>query len=238
VQAGIVRCLELLEREVSNLVEEAGVSAPLGGLQAMAGDFDEAARLLGRTRTVYTELGLGPSLLFTYGPFEARVARLRGDLEEAAAAYLRTCDRLLAEQRGFHLATLAAELADVLHELGRVLEAEEWCAIAERHSRTSDVGAQVTARIPRARLLADAGRLDEAEAVIREATVLAADTDELNLRAAVHLAHADVLIAADRRDEAAAQVVEAANDYHAKGNAAAADRLNRARRGGKLTIRR
>jgi DNA-binding SARP family transcriptional activator/tetratricopeptide (TPR) repeat protein len=229
VQAGIARCLTLLERDVSNLVEEASVSAPLGALHAMAGNFDEAERLLGRTRTVYTELGLGPSLLRTYSPFEARVARLRGDLDEAAAVYRRTCEQLVTAQGGFHLATLAAELADVLHELGRPVEAEEWCAVAERHARSYDVSAQVSTRIPRARLLADSGRLEESEAVVREATALVDGTDELNLQAAVHVAHADVLIARGRRDEAMAELVAAANDYEVKGNTAAADRLNRLR---------
>jgi hypothetical protein len=133
----------------------------------------------------------------------------------------------VATRGGFHLVTQAAELADLLLELGRSSEAEEWCAVAEQHARTDDLQGQVSVRLPRARLLASAGELDAAEGVARDAVGLAEGTDELNLRASTHLALADILEWADRLEEAAEEVAAAAALYGEKGNAAAADRLGR-----------
>jgi tetratricopeptide (TPR) repeat protein len=227
VPVAIVRCTELLEQEVADLIGEANVSAHLGGLQAMAGDFRTAETLLNRARSIYTELGRAPSLTLTSAPIEARVAWLKGDVERAASIYLKNCEELVATRGGFHLVTQAAELADLLLELGRSSEAEEWCAVAEQHARTDDLQGQVSVRLPRARLLASAGELDAAEGVARDAVGLAEGTDELNLRASTHLALADILEWADRLEEAAEEVAAAAALYGEKGNAAAADRLGR-----------
>jgi DNA-binding SARP family transcriptional activator/tetratricopeptide (TPR) repeat protein len=226
VKAGIARCTELLEREVVDLVAEANVSAPLGGLYAMAGDFAESSRLLERARSIYLELGLTPALLRSWAPTEARAAFLRRDTERAAVLYSDICEELTAARGGFHLATQAAEYANVLLELGRAEEAEAWCATAERHARADDLNGRIAALLPRARLLVLEGRLEDAESVAREAVRLADATDELNLRAAAHLALADVLrpVGGDQVDAATASAVAL---YRQKGNAAAVDRLDR-----------
>jgi hypothetical protein len=97
------------------------VSAHLGGLQAMAGDFRTAETLLKRARSIYTELGRAPSLTLTSAPIEARVACLKGDVERAASIYLKNCEELVATRGGFHLVTQAAELADLLQAHGGLL---------------------------------------------------------------------------------------------------------------------
>ncbi len=229
VPDAIARCVRLLEDRVDDLGGEASVSAHLGGLHSMAGDFDEAARLLEHARHIYTELGRTPSLLRTCAPIEARAAWLRNDLESAAEIFARSCEQLLAVHGGFHLATQAAELAEVLYELGRIDDANAWCEIAERHARGDDRGGQVSVRIPRARLLALSGATDEAERLARESVALADQTDELNLRAAARLALADVLESANRAPDADIEIAAAAASYAAKSNAAATARINRRR---------
>jgi DNA-binding SARP family transcriptional activator len=229
VDVAIRRCEMLLEEGHGDLAAEASVSAYLGGLHGMAGRFGDAEALLRSARHTYTELGRGPSLLRTCGPVEARVAMLSGDLESAATIYLDTCTQLKAQGGAFHLATFAGELAIVLVELDRSSEAEEWCAEAERCARTDDVEAQASARVPRSRLLARQGRTGDAETVAREAAAIAEETDELNLRAAVRLALADVLDADGRSDEASVERALARSAYEAKGNVAAVRRLERGR---------
>ena len=142
VEVAIRRCERLLEEGLDDLAGEASVSAHLGGLYGMACRTADAEALLRRARTTYTELGRGPSLLRTCAPIEARVAALSGDLESAAAIYLDACTQLKLGGGRFHLATLAAELADLLLELDRSAEAEEWCIEAERCARSDDVEGQ------------------------------------------------------------------------------------------------
>jgi DNA-binding SARP family transcriptional activator len=226
VPEAIARCRALIEGEHEDLSSEANLNAHLGGLEAMACDFDRAARSLARARAILSDLGRTTSLLVTCGPIEARVARLHGDLDEAARSYRTTCEALVASGGGFHLATQAAELADVLCELGRFEEAEEWASVAERNARASDRQGFTSMLIARSQLLAGTGDLDEAESRARAAIDLAELTDELNLRAHAHRSLARIL---DRRGtaEAAEELASAAAEYDEKGNAAAASNLRR-----------
>jgi DNA-binding SARP family transcriptional activator len=229
VPTAIEQCTALRDDAVDDLAGEASVSAHLGGLHAMAARFDDASRLLSRAREIYTDLGFVPSLLLTCAPLEARAARLRDDLEGAAATLTDSCRQLVGAHRGFHLTTQAAELADVLCELGQLDGAEEWCGVAERHARADDFSGGVSVGIARARLLARTGATHEATVLAREAISLADRTDELNLRAAARVALADVLDLAERRAEASVELAAAAALYEAKGNAAATARLSRKR---------
>jgi DNA-binding SARP family transcriptional activator len=226
VPSAVEQCRSLRDAAVDDLAAEASVSAHLGGLYAMAGRFAEAAQLLSRAREIYSDLGLTPSLLLTCAPIEARVARLRDDLELAAETLTHSCRQLLGGHGGFHLATQAAELADVLCELERPDGAEEWCSVAEQHARADDLSGGVSVAIARTRLLARTGSTHEAVALGREAVSLADRTDELNLRAAARVALGDVL---ELSAEASAQFAAAVALYEAKGNAAATARLNRRR---------
>jgi hypothetical protein len=226
VASAVAQCISLRDEAVDDLAGEASVSAHLGGLHAMAGRFADASRLLSRARAIYSDLGMTPSLLLTCAPIEARAARLRDDLELAAETLTDSCRQLLGGHGGFHLATQAAELADVLCELDRLDGAEEWCSVAERHARADDLSGGVSVAIARTRLLARAGSTHEAVTLGREAVALADRTDELNLRAAARVALGDVL---ELAAEASAQFAVAAALYEEKGNAAATARLSRRR---------
>jgi DNA-binding SARP family transcriptional activator len=216
----IERCRELLEFEVADLVSEASVFTHLGGLHAMTCEFEDAARCLDRARELYEELGRRQSLLSVWAPVAARVARLHGDLDAAVRTYVETCEELAAAKAGFHLATEAAELADLLCGLGRYDEAQPWTALAEQHARRGDREGTAWTQIARAQLLAQAGS-EGAVDLARAAVALAAQTDELNLRAAARLALAAVLESRgdDGADDERARAVA---EYEAKGNVAAA----------------
>src|SRR5690349_18224980 len=149
--------------------------------------------------------------------------------------YVDTCRQLKAGGGIFHLATLAAELADLLVELGRIADAQEWCAEAERSIRSDDVEGQACARVPRCKLLAIGGRTSEAEVLAREAAAIADETDELNLRAVVHAALAELLEADGRAEEASAEFGLARATYETKGNVAAVRRLDHRRTAASLT---
>jgi hypothetical protein len=106
---------------------------------------------------------------------------------------------LSAEDDSFYVATQAAELAQVLFELGAADEAVTWLARAERSLQEDDLTGRIAIGIARVCIHGD----DAAQVV-----ALAGQTDNLNVQAEAHLAAGDA---------AAAQAL-----YLAKGNAAAA----------------
>jgi tetratricopeptide (TPR) repeat protein len=223
VVEAIDRCRALLEFDVADLASEASVYAHLGGLHAMRRAFDDADACLERSRSIYVDLGRRPSLLTTWAPISARAAKLRGEPESAVDIYVATCEELVAMDAGFHLTTQAAELADLLCELGRFDEAETWAALAEQHARSADREGTAWTLIARGQLLAQRGD-DDAEDRARAAVALADETDELNLRGTARLALAKVL---ERRGAsgAAEERSRAASEYEAKGNVAVAQSI-------------
>jgi hypothetical protein len=90
-----------------------------------------------------------------------------------------------------------------------------------------DVLAGVAWGAARAKALARARRVEEAERLARETVALADETDALNMRADVRLALAAVLREGERHDAAASAVSEALALYRAKGNVVAAARTER-----------
>jgi DNA-binding SARP family transcriptional activator len=199
VDAAITRCRTLLVDHVDDVAGEAGVSAHLGGLVAMTGAWDEATALLERARSLYGELGRWTSINRTCAPIEARVARLRGDLEAAEAILRENCDALTAEGAAFHLATQAAQLADVLLDLGAADDARTWLALAERSLQDDDLAGRVEIGIARARLTGEGAA---------DVVALAEQTENLDTQARALLAAGDVAAATER--------------YRRKGNAVAA----------------
>jgi tetratricopeptide (TPR) repeat protein len=173
-----------------------------------------------RRRSLYVELGRKPALRRTCNPIEAEIARLAGDLDHAARLLEGSCEQLLEAGDTFHVATQAAELADILFELGRVDAARAWSARAAEHRQPRDVEATIL-------VLRSRGRLERDPEPAHEAVRLAGETDALNLHATTYVALADVLSRRRRRAEAA-RALEAARDlYGQKENAAAVAGLQR-----------
>jgi hypothetical protein len=218
VPEAIARCEKLLGLRTADLAAEASVSAQLAHLHAMAADFDLASSLLERTTGIYSDLGLTQSLLLTGRITEARIARLADELERAAELYTATCESLIGAQRGFHLATQAAELAEVLAELGRWNEAARWSETAEAHARAADRAGHVAALAARALVLAHDGDPSAAD-FASNAVTLAAETDVPDLRASAYLATAVTL------DDPEPALAAALDEYERKQNVAAAARV-------------
>ena len=222
VADGVRRCAELLDRDVTDRAGEAYVRVWQAGLSALAGQYDEARRAVENTARVLEELGQPVSAANTCGAIAALTERLAGDLEGAESILRASCQ--LFEQRGewAYLATHAAELADALYERGRFDEAADWTRTAERHAADDDLGAQFTWRSVRAKVVAQAGDLEEADELVRSALELVDRTDALNQRANVRLDLAHVLQLAKQTEAAAAVASEAADMYERKGNVVSA----------------
>jgi tetratricopeptide (TPR) repeat protein len=172
--------------------------------------------------SVLEELGQPISAANTCGTIAALTERLARDLDAAENVLRANCE--LFEQRGewAYLATQAADLADVLYERGRFDEAAGWTRTAERHAAPDDLGAQFTWRSVRAKVVAQAGELDEADELARRAIELVDRTDALNQRANVRLDRARVLQLGKQADAAAAVASDAAEMYEQKGNVVSA----------------
>jgi tetratricopeptide (TPR) repeat protein len=210
VDEGMMRCRELYEGEHPLLVRATAARA-LGGLRAMAGAFDEARALLERDRAILDDLGLAVVASHA-AEVGAMVELLAGDAA-AAERVLRPAYEHMTEVGDVAAPTFAAILARAVAQLGRDDEALALSDASRAAAPEEDLTTQVQWRGPRAVVLARQGRAAEAEALAREAVVLADRTDFLNLRAD---AYAD--LAAVAGDTAAAAHASAL--YEQKGNVA------------------
>jgi tetratricopeptide (TPR) repeat protein len=189
----------------------------LAAVQAMAGQAEAAKESVQRVLALAGDMG------------ENRVAALAREF--AAAALALTGDPAAAEQqlrRGIRVlerqgesgmrSNLAADLAHVLHRLGRPEEALQVALASRAMAAHDDLFAQVRWRGAAARALAADGRVAEAERLAGEAVDIAAPTDMLTMRGDALLDLAAVAAAAARPDHARRAARAALELYRAKGN--------------------
>jgi len=119
-------------------------------------------------------------------------------------------------------------LARTLRASGRGAEAEEFVRHVELTASEDDIWSQILSRLTRTGLLADAGRLADAERVARDAEAIVAATDLLDLHGEVLLELADVLWRDNRERERRECVEQALELFERKGNLVAADRARAA----------
>jgi tetratricopeptide (TPR) repeat protein len=220
----IGRCEVILARASEDVHLEAAVGALLAPLLAMQERFDEARALAQEATGRLAELGtLGwlASARAHVGQVELLAGRA-GDAERELRLAHETFDGIGDR---VNAAAAAALLAEALAAQGRDAEAESWTELPDEAVVAGDVLAQVTWGTARAKALARAGRVDEAERLAHEIAAIADDTDALNMRGDATLALATVLRSAGRDDEAAAAAVDALTLYGAKGNLAAVARV-------------
>ena len=219
VDEAIRRCEQILVGADGRLIEATSL-ASLASLRAMQGRLDEARRLIMGAKAIYHDLGVDP--LADLAAFDsAFVETLAGDFASAERELRFGLDfsQRRNEWNTFSLAT--ALLAHVLCEMGRYEEAEELTRKSEQAAAT-DVWSQIPWRTARAKVLAHRGEIDEAEALAREAVMLAAQTDVLNLHGDALLDLGRVLRLSARTAEAAEVTDSAARLYDQKGNVVAA----------------
>ena len=225
---GLVLIEEIRTRVDGNRRLDVAVLNGLARLQSMRGDFVGARAALQRS----TSLLEGGSEVTSYShvAMAAGMIELLADDAVAAERELRpACERLEAMGELGYLASAAPQLLEALYRQGRFDEAlvlsERWRA--DRLTAAEDLDAQVGWRAMRAKLLAHAGHLAEAEALAREADALCAGTEDLELRARALADLADVLRLAGRPHESRVALEEAGRLHERKGNLPAAERIRR-----------
>ena len=224
VTEAMARAEALLERAQSSRVVQSTALVCLAGLQALAGDFEEARRLLAQGRAISDELG--------FKVWVAGFSLIAGDIEmladdpAAAERELRRGSEALGamRERGL-LATVAAELASAVCAQGRYEEAERLTRVTEELARPLDVAAQISWHIVRATSLAGRGELESAEALARDAVRAVEQTDDLNRQGRVLVALAEIVRSAGREADAVSLLERALELFERKGNVVAADKL-------------
>jgi class 3 adenylate cyclase/tetratricopeptide (TPR) repeat protein len=224
---GIRRCQELLEQAAGNRRSELTALQSMAGLQAMAAQPEAAAATVARALALAGELGENRGAALAR-EFAAAALALAGELA-AAEQQLRQGIRVLERQGESGMrSNLSADLAHVLHRLGRPDEALQVALASRAIAAHDDLFAQVRWRGAAARSLAAQGRVAEAERLAAEAVEIATPTDMLTMRADALLDQAAVAAAAGRPDDAARAVQAALALYQAKGNQAGAARAQAA----------
>jgi tetratricopeptide (TPR) repeat protein len=117
-----------------------------------------------------------------------------------------------------HLSSSAPEMGDAVYSQGRYEEALRISEFCESISIEGDVDAECRWRQLRAKILARQGRMEEAEALAKDAVRLAEETDYLLLRAHALRSLAEVLRLGDRTAEAADALRAALELERRKGN--------------------
>jgi class 3 adenylate cyclase/tetratricopeptide (TPR) repeat protein len=217
LEDALARCDEVLSQAAGDRRLEARVALHRAVLESWRGRFDVARALVAAARSSFDDLGLVGDL--------ALASLLAGDVEltaddpEAAESELRPA--LDAGQADVE-AGLAAALGDSLYRQGCLDEAQVLADRAERAA--AHVAERVRARGLRAKLLARAGEVAEAEAAAREALEMAEGSDYLQMRADALMDFGEVLRIAHRPDDSAESVAAALRLYEEKGSTASAAR--------------
>jgi class 3 adenylate cyclase/tetratricopeptide (TPR) repeat protein len=217
---------EIVSRAEGNRATEVIVLVRRACLVAMRGRIDVARDLISQAKEVGEEYGL-EVLLGSPAVAEGFVELLAGDASAAERVLRPACERLERIGELGALSSAAPPLAEAVFMQGRDEEAlqmtERWHP--DRLTVPEDADAHIEWRRVRAKILARAGRIEEAERLTREATEIAAGTDYLNLRADALADLAEVLSLSGKPEESAAAVQEATRLYEQKGNLAAIARL-------------
>jgi class 3 adenylate cyclase len=227
VADGIRRCRALLAQAGGNRRAEVAALQSLAGLQAMAGEAATATATADRAVARAEDLGANRQAALAR-EFAAAAAMLAGD-PAAAERHLRWGIRVVERQGDTGMrSNLTADLAHVLHELGRGEEALRQAMASQGLAARDDLFAQVRWRSAAAKSLAGEGRLEEAAPLAEEAVRIAGPTDMLTMRGDALLDQATVALAAGRDGDGAAAAHAALELYLAKGNRPGAARARAA----------
>jgi tetratricopeptide (TPR) repeat protein len=221
VEEAIRRCEEFRELVSASPIATASTLNPLAVLHAMKGEFEVAQQLLDEAGELLRELGgIGSGV----SHLEAFVRLLAGEPALAEPRLRADVETLTAMNADATLATTTALLAQAVYAQGRTEEAGELCRETERRAAAEDTMTQVIWRGVQAKVLAEAGHCEQAEALAREAVALAEPSDLLLHRGDAMLDLAEVLRMCDRAEAADGAARTAFELYELKGNAAAAAR--------------
>jgi class 3 adenylate cyclase len=222
VDEAIELCLEIRDQVRSSPVAVAETLHPLAVLHAMRGEFDAARSLVREGNAIIDELGRIYSAGLSH--HEAFVEML-ADQPEVAEERLRRAYQTLQEMgEKTLLASTAAYLAQAIYAQGRPEEASHFCQMSREVAAVEDLSAQVVGRGALAKIFAQQGRGDEAEALAHEAVELAAKTDLLTHRGEAFLDLAEVLQLNGQPAEAETALRAGLELYERKGDLVSAER--------------
>jgi tetratricopeptide (TPR) repeat protein len=122
------------------------------------------------------------------------------------------------------LSGAAGSMALTLYALDQLDEADDWAVRAADLGASDDVSNGMLWRRIRAKVRARRGDLAEAERLAREAVAMGENTESPNEQGDANADLAEVLLLADRRDEAVAAFETAIERYEKKGNIVSARR--------------
>jgi DNA-binding SARP family transcriptional activator len=228
VNEGLARANELLTEDIG-LLGEANVRVWTAGLEALRGRFDDGRRLVARAREIYESLGLTLGSAQTCGHVGGTLELLAGDYEAAERVFHASCETFERHEQWASLATRAAELAEALYAQRALADAEHWANVARQHTGEGDISAQFLWRAVLAKVLAQQGAVDDAQALAREAVDFAERTDAVNQRGYVWFSLAEVLQIAGASEEASTSAASAADLFTQKGNVVSSARANELR---------
>lgn len=223
------------DRELQSL--EAFALTLLARIAVLQGEIVEAQRFLAQSKLVVPLNPRRYSGLRREAPVAELLTRAAVTLSEAlvelGAGDLPAAEKILAESyaalehegKNVPRANVAAMLARVLLlQGGRDREATEYVEECRRLALDDQVDVQIKWRSAQARLLARAGRLDEAERLADEAVTMAERSEQPSTQAEALLDKAEVLSTVGKAAAAAEAARRAAELYEAKGSAVSATR--------------
>ena len=235
VDEALRRCEELRTEVAGDRKAEAIIRLVSGLLHAMRGDAVRAKDLAVQARTSLLELG--PSVTASTTSIEAaQIAFLAGDPASADADLGRDLADLEAIGERYYRSTIAGLHARARLALGDADGALASAILSRTLADPDDSEAQILWRSAEAQVRALRGEGDEAIRMATEAVDLAAQTVDLVLHADALADLGEVLIHAERRDDAGPPLREALALYERKGATAAVARVRRILNGDAMSV--
>jgi predicted ATPase/DNA-binding SARP family transcriptional activator len=211
-----------LSAQVGGRALEAVALALLAGLHSMQGHFAEGRALYEQSKAIFRERGL--TLSMALAPLAAPdIYLLAGEAQEAERELRWAYETLEQMGEKAYRSTVAGSLAEALYRQGRLEEAEYFVRVCLEDAQSDDIASQVIGRAVRAKLLAVQGMRERAEQTAREAVALVEKTDDVAIIGQAQMALAEVLLLADRREEAIEALEAAARASERKGNVVTAE---------------
>ena len=195
VGAAIARCRVMLEQAHGVRWVEASILGMLGFLLAMADDPVQAQEHHARSGAILEELGMTFPLA-ARAVNSARIEVMAGDIPAAERQLRWGYEQLEQIGETEVRSTMAAMLAQVLHEQGQDDEAERFALTSDELAAADDVYSQLLWRSALAKVRARRKRTEEARELAWEAVKLAAATDSLSFHgwALLDLAQVEALL--------------------------------------------
>jgi tetratricopeptide (TPR) repeat protein len=219
VTAAIKRCEDVLAETEGNRTIAAWMYHPMAHMRARQGDFDEAQRLASDCRSIFRDNGAMWSY-WVFAEIEWDIRMLAGEPAEAVAIMTESYEEV-ERMGGFPLES--AWLAQSLYDVGLFEDAERRARVAVD---AEDEMARSVGRGVLACVLAQQGRVDEAERMAKEAAAYFAGTEYWPDRTGVLMNLGEVLRIAGRPDEAIEAIREALDLFERREDVVSAARAS------------